>query len=229
MQHACRVHPCRKVDALCRCALFGRHHVAVPKEECHQTLQACERFLTGVLHGHVDAQALAALQRVFLEQHFAGGVRHGHFGVPEGPSRARVHVHLQADLLAQRLGVGQHVHPAGREERNVVPLVALHAVDGCYFQSAHACLGIFSHVVGQVGRVDRAAQPPPAGGGACLGQGLRPCLGTDVACRSKQQQREEISARFHCRGLYFIPYCLEIVVLPLRALSAMSRRAFCTL
>ena len=64
-----------------------------------------------------------------------------HRRAAEGPSRAEVHIHLHADAATLIYGVAQHLHPAGREEGDVVLFVALNAVQRGDLHSADAVRG----------------------------------------------------------------------------------------
>ena len=83
------------------------------------------------------------------------------------PSRATVHIHLNAFFPSDILYIFQRLHPLRRQERQLVLLVAFYTIEGRDFHGTNAYAGIFAEVPQQVFVIDRRAEPPPAC--ACFG------------------------------------------------------------
>ena len=113
-----------------------------------------------------------------LEDGLAGGLVQRDMRTAEGPSCAAVHVDLDAQRTGNVLDRLQGLHPFGRQEGDVVFVVALHAVERSYLNGSNASAGIFREVPLQVLLIDGRPQPPPARAGLSLragsGPGLRP-------------------------------------------------------
>ena len=132
-----------------------------------------------LLHGAAQLHADVVLSvggYAVVEDGLAGSLLHRHEGTAEGPSRATVHIHLDAFLLRDGLHVAQGVHPFGREKPQLVLLVALYAIEWGNLHGADARLGIFAEVPFQSLAVYGRPHPPPARAGLGFGQWCGPCL-----------------------------------------------------
>ena len=117
---------------------------------------------------HVD-DGFAVITLRLLKHGLAGCFFYRHQRPTEGPARTTVHIHLDAQWLGNILHVLQRLHPFWGEERDVVLLVALHAIERCYLHRPDACLGILRQIPLQSLTVYCRPQPPPA----CAGLGIR--------------------------------------------------------
>ena len=99
------------------------------------------------IHSTPDTVAVNGL---FHEDGAAGALLEWHPRPAERPARSCGHVQFHAVLLALLLGIAQHFHPLVREVRDIVGLVALHAIERCNLHGTHAMLGIFLQVPLQV-------------------------------------------------------------------------------
>ena len=64
----------------------------------------------------------------------------------ERPTCTQIHIYLYAQPVTLPDGIFQHLHPLRREEGDIVGIVALHAIQGCYLQRAYAVRGHLLHL-----------------------------------------------------------------------------------
>ena len=140
------------------------------------TARSCSLdFLLGTPYLH--SVYILPVDDTVLENSFASCLTQRDLRTTERPARTTVHVHLDAQRLADVLNVLQCLHPSGRQEVDIVLVVALHAIERCNLHGSDARTGIFRQVPLQVGLVNGRSEPPPACAGLCLRVWCRPCLG----------------------------------------------------
>lgn len=136
-------------------------------------------------------QSLIAIKVIDLDEHTAGSIVECDIWSAERPSGTGVKVDEHSILLCFGSGVIVHLHPLVAKERNIVGLVALYTIYRAYFQSADTCIGILLDELFQVGRIDRAAHPPPTAAWLGVDRRVRP-FGKDAivvaasSCRGKE-------------------------------------------
>ena len=111
---------------------------------------------------------------VAFEDEFGGSDIGSDVWPAERPAGAGGHVHAETEAFGLADGVGEHVHPLGREEINEAIFVAFGAVNGTDLDAAEAGGVIFGEQTSEVGFVHGAAEPPPAGPGTVFEGGRGP-------------------------------------------------------
>ena len=112
-------------------------------------------FLFGAPNLHsVD---ILSIDDAILEDGFAGCLFQRNLRTSERPARATVHVHFNAQRLADVLHVLQGLHPSGRQKVDIVLVVALHPIEWGNLHGSDAYTGIFRQVPLQVSLVNSRA------------------------------------------------------------------------
>ena len=97
-----------------------------------------------------------------LEDGLARCLFQGDVRAAERPARTTVHVNLNTQRMSDVLYRLQRLHPMGRQERDIVFVVALHAIERSDLHRSDTHTGILAEVPPQVLLVNGRAQPPPA-------------------------------------------------------------------
>ena len=102
------------------------------------------------------------LHRIHSVHHPTGSLFQRHLWASERPTSTSVHIYLHAIAHALLFYIAQNLHPAWREELDVMRLVPFHPIDRRNLQRADAVAGILLHEFAELSFFYSTAHPPPA-------------------------------------------------------------------
>ena len=146
-------------------------------------------FAVSLAGKYVECRDAVACERLLYEHRPACRLLQWHPRTTERPARARCHINFYAVAAALVLHKPQHLHISVGEERDVVRVVALHAVDGRDFHRTDTGTAILLQIPLQILLIYGRAQPPPAHTWSRLWFRFRPLLSMHRKANCRQQEK----------------------------------------
>ena len=196
---------------MCTIGNVDSHNIAAIE---HHLLQHAV-FAVSFAGKYVECRDAVARERLLHEHRPACRLLQWHPRTTERPARARCHINFYAVAAALVLHKPQHLHISVGEERDVVRVVALHAVDGRDFHRTDTGTAILLQIPLQILLVYGRAQPPPAHTWSRFWFRFRPLLSMHRKANCRQQEKGCNSSHIINAAELRIKCCVCVSFLPI--------------